>query len=73
MAEVLQVGSQVGGWRLLYRGGLRRRRSGGRRLWLCQCQCLTIREVIEVNLKMRKMNMKGHPMQYLAVLSTQEA
>lgn len=41
MDTVVQVGSQIGFWKVLYRGGLR----AGARVWLCQCQCLTIREV----------------------------
>jgi hypothetical protein len=46
--QVLQVGEVVGYWKLLYRGAPGHH---GFVRWLCQCRCLTIREVYEPSLK----------------------
>jgi len=41
--DALTKWAVIGYWRLLYPG----RSPNGQRVWLCQCQCLTIREVRE--------------------------
>jgi hypothetical protein len=46
-AHAYQPGDEVWHWRLLYRAGIKH----GHRLWLCQCRCLTIKEVYSHMLK----------------------
>jgi hypothetical protein len=45
----VKAGDVFGRWTLLYPG----RNSAGKKIWLCRCRCLTIREVLAANLVRR--------------------